>query len=356
LKMIAYALIAVVMTVISVLGHANMVAFSKLMVPTAGLMMLIGIFVFLPNFDPSYAGGDYALGSFWPTWALGAIIVAATTNSYGPYLGDWTRHIPEGTKAKKLMAVSWIGGFVGMGSAYVFGAYTAVSFANPTASYASELVANSPFWYLFPLLFIGIVAGTAQAVINIYSMGLDFSAMIPKLSRIQATVLLACVSTLLVYFGAIYSNVQDLVNASLGFLVVLGAPWVIINILGFVNRRGYYYPADLQVFNHRQTGGRYWFSNGLNHEAIWAWAIGAFTGLLFTNTGLFVGPGAKLVAEIDLGLIVSILVAGSIYLTMLYIKPESKDVYGPNGSFLSKKVSKMEYVLVNSDNQIKKKA
>lgn len=333
LKMIAYALVATVMTIIAVLGHANMVAFSKLMVPTSGLLMLVAIFVFWPNFDAGYAGGNYALGSFWPTWFIGMAVVAATTNSYGPYLGDWSRHISNKKYSeRKLFSVTWLGGFFGMGGAYMFGAYTAVTFTDPTASYASAIVANSPFWFLFALLFIGIVAGTAQAVINIYSMGLDFSAIFSRLTRVQATVLLSGVSTVLVYIGAIYSNVQSVINASLGFLVLLGAPWAIVNIIGYINRKGYYYAQDLQVFNRHEIGGRYWFTNGLNRQATLSWFLGAVAGLLFSNTGVFVGPGAKLFHEVDLGLFVSVLVAGGAYIISLYAMPEPLDAYGPNGA------------------------
>jgi purine-cytosine permease-like protein len=331
----AYAVVAIIMTIIAVLGHANMVAFQKMMVPTSGVLMLIGVFVFWPQFDAGYTGGDLALGSFWPTWILGAIVPAATTNSYGPYLGDWTRHISrERYSARRLVFVTWLGGFVGMGSAYVFGAYTAVTFANPTASYVPELVANSPYWYLFPILFIGLIAGTAQAVINIYSMGLDFSAIIAILSRIQATLILAGVTTILVYVGAVFGDLSSIVAASLGFLIVLASPWVIINIIGFINRKGYYYPDDLQVFNRGERGGRYWFTRGLNLRAVGAWAPASLVGFLFVNTGLYVGPWTALVGGADIGFLVSGALGGIVYVALLLIMPEPRDSFGPEGALL----------------------
>ncbi len=333
LKLIAYALVAVIMTIIAVLGHANMVALSKFMVPTAGLMMLVGIFVFLPNFDSSYAGGDYLFGSYWPTWTAGMLVVAATTASYGPYVGDWSRHISSiKFTQRKLFTVTWLGGFFGMGSAYMFAAYTAVTFASPLNPYATEIVANSPFWYLFPLLFIGLVAGTAQAVINIYSMGLDFSAIFSRLSRIQATILLAGFSTFLVYLGAINSNIINFINITLLYLVVLGTPWVVVNIIGYINRKGHYHPEDLQVFNRKQIGGKYWFTNGLNRQATISWFLGALAGFLFSNTPVYIAPGAKLLWEVDFGLFVSAIVSAAVYIALLYISPEPKDAFGPEGA------------------------
>lgn len=122
LQMVSYALVSLIMIVISVLGHANMVAFCKLMVPTSGVLMLVGIYAYWPQFDASFEPGTYALGSFWPTWLAGAIVCAATTQSYGPYCGDWTRHISvKKYSDKQIFAVTWLGGFIGMGGAYVWG-------------------------------------------------------------------------------------------------------------------------------------------------------------------------------------------------------------------------------------------
>lgn len=362
LQLIAYALVAIVMTYVSVLGHANMVAMTKWMIPTSGLLMVVAIFLLWPNFDPGYAGGNYALGSFWPTWFLGMISVAATIQSYGPYAGDWTRHIShEKFTDRRIFIITWLGGFIGMGGAFAFGAYTAVTFANPTDSYASEFVASVPFWYLIPLLYIALVPGTAQAVINIYSMGLDFSAIVVSLSRVQATIILSIVSTIMVYFGAIYQQLEVLVSSFLGILVIMGAPWVIINVIGFINRKGYYYPMHLQVFNQRKIGGRYWFRKGLNIQATTAWAISVIVGVFFLNTGWYIGPGAKLLGEADIGLFITTLVASVLYISFLYIFPEPKDAFGPKGAtFKCGKIHGHEsirkegapYTFVNKDGQI----
>lgn len=321
------------MTIIAVLGHANMVAFQKLMVPTAGLSMVVGVFVFWPQFDAGYAGGELALGSFWPTWITGATVVAATTQSWGPFLGDWARHIPyERYNTRAVVIVTWLSGFFAMGGVYVFGAYTAVAFDNPAASYVAELVANSPYWYLFPILFIGLVAGTAQAIINIYGMGLDFSAIIASLSRVQATLVLAVITTTLVYAGAIFSNLESIINALLGILIIVASPWIIINIVGYFNRKGYYYPDDLQVFNRGEQGGRYWFTRGVNIRAFAAWVLAVIVGLFFANTGFYVGSGVALVNGVDIGFLVSGVLGGFIYFVLLFIVPEPRDAFGPEGA------------------------
>jgi purine-cytosine permease-like protein len=333
LLILAYTLVAVVMTVIAVLGHANMVSFTKWMVPTAGSMMLLYVFVAAPNFDPGYAGGDYVLGSFWPTWILGMLACAGTVNSYGPYAGDWTRHIStKKYPPKHSVVAAWFGGFFGMGGAFMFGAYTAVTFKEPLNAYATEFANNVPFWFLFFALYLAFVPGTAQAVINIYNMGLDFSSVVPRLSRVRATIYLSIVSTLLVFVGAFYQQLSAIVSSYLAILIVLGAPWSIINLIGYFNNRGYYDPDSLQVYNRGQMGGRYWSSVGLNHRAVIAWLAAVVVGMLFVNTGWYVGPGAELFDGADMGFVVSTLVGAAVYIALLKWNPEPAYVFGPKGA------------------------
>lgn len=328
----AYLLVAIVMTLVAVLGHANMVSFTKWMVPTAGAIMLLYVFVASPNFDPNYSGSEYALGSFWPTWFLGMITCAGTINSYGPYVGDWSRHISiKRFPIKHTVTASWIGGFFGMGGAFMFGAYTAVTFKDPLNSYATEFTNNVPFWFLFFTLYLAFVPGTAQAVINIYNMGLDFSSIFPKLSRVRATIYLSIVSTVLVFVGAFYQELSLIVSSYIAILIVLGAPWSVINLIGYFNNRGYYDPEALQVFNRQQHGGIYWSKGGINPRAVMAWVLAVVIGMLFTNTGWYVGPGAAMLGGIDISFVVSILVGGIAYVLLLKFYPEPAYVFGPKG-------------------------
>lgn len=62
-----------------------------------------------------------------------------------------------------------------------------------------SLVAEAPLWYIPALIYLGLASGTAQAVINTYGTGLDTSAIIPKLNRVQATLLACGLATVLVY-------------------------------------------------------------------------------------------------------------------------------------------------------------
>jgi purine-cytosine permease-like protein len=334
---IGYGIITAIVVAIAVLGHANMLAVQKLMVPTVGLLMLIGVFVFAGDFDAGYRGGEYLLGSFWPTWVLAALAAGATVSSYGPFVGDWARYIsPARASDRSLLLATGAGGFFGLGIPILFGTYTASVFEDKTAAYVPGLIDASPTWYVFAIIVIGLVAGTAQGCINLYGTGLDMSSIVPRLSRVQATLTIGAVAFALVYLGTFVWSAIDSVSAFLALLAVIVTPWIVINVIGFVNRRGWYDHDDLQVFNRGERGGRYWFSGGYNVRAFAAWLPASIIGMLFSNTSFFTGPGADMLSGVDISFVVSGVLAGVLYATLLVLVPEPSTVFGGEGPGLGR--------------------
>lgn len=338
MRALGYGVIAGVITLIAVLGHASMLAVQKVMVPTVGVLMVIGFFAFLPDFDPGAVGGEYLLESFGATWALAAIVAFTTVSSYGPFVGDWARYIPPDRYSnRRLLAATGFGAFFGLGIPILFGTYTASVFSDPAVAYVPGLVETSPGWYVLGIMIIGLVAGTAQGVINMYGTGLDMSSIVPRLNRVQATLVVGAVAFALVYLGTFVWDAVDSVSAFLALLAVVVTPWIVINVIGFWNRRGWYDPDDLQVFNRGQRGGRYWFSAGLNWRALAAWLPASALGLLFANTTLYIGPLNGSSGDVDIGCIVSGVLAGIVYLALLIAFPEPRDVFGRDGAALGKR-------------------
>ena len=90
---VAYAVVAALMVTVALYGHATIVAMQKLVVPVVGALMVLGFVAFAGSVDVNAPGGDYALGGFWQTWTLSAVLFAAAPISYGPTIGDYTRRI-----------------------------------------------------------------------------------------------------------------------------------------------------------------------------------------------------------------------------------------------------------------------
>src|SRR5918997_2250159 len=234
------------------------------------------------------------------------IIVLSTVSSYGPYAGDWSRHISRRFSDREILKWMWLGGTFGMGVPIMWGAYrptggSATGVADADTPYVFGLVELAPGWYVPLLLYLALASGTAQAVINTYGTGLDTSSIIPKLSRIQATFVACVVATALVYAGYFWSGIIDSVSTALSLLACFSVSWIVAMIIGFVHRKGFYHQEDLQVFNRGKRGGRYWFHHGLNWRATGPWILGAAVGMLFTNTTWFLGPGSELIDGWDIG-------------------------------------------------------
>ena len=293
--------------------------------PVVGVLLLLGIPAFAGGFDAGHAGGDYVLGSFWSTWMLAVTVAAAGPLSYAPSLGDYTRRISRRRFSDRRVLLAAGGGiYLGLLVTTLFGAFTAVTFIDPGDSYVADLVAGAPGWYVLPILVIGLAGGVGQGVLNLYASGLDLEALVPRLKRVHTTLITSVAAIVLLYAGTFALDAVNSITAMTLVLNGLAAPWVVVNLIGFlVARRGRYDPNDLQAFNQGRRGGRYWFTGGWNLRALVAWAAGSAFGLLAVQTELYIGPLANVAGGVDLSLLGSGVVAGAVYLAALVIWPEN---------------------------------
>jgi purine-cytosine permease-like protein len=310
---IAYAAVAALMVTVALYGHATIVAMQKVVVPVVGVLMVLGFFAFAGAVDVNAPGGEYTLGGFWQTWALSAVLFAAAPISYGPTIGDYTRRLSSiRFSDKQICAALGIGMFIGVMLPSLFGAVTALSFANPTDSYLDDLVTASPSWFVWAIIVISVLGGLSQGVLCIYASGLDLEGLTPRLKRTQTTVITAAVAIVLLYLGVFVFDAVESVTAMTIALNAVLTPWVAILAIGALRTRGYD-PVDLQAFADGRRGGRYWFTAGWNVPAVAAWVAGATFGVLTVNTTLYVGPLADIAGGVDLSAVGSAAIAGLIY-------------------------------------------
>jgi purine-cytosine permease-like protein len=311
---IAYAVVAALMVAVALYGHATIVAMQKIVVPVVGTLMLLGFFAFAGSVDLGTPGGDYALGGFWQTWMLSAVLFAAAPISYGPTIGDYTRRLsPIRFSDKQICSALGVGMFIGVLIPSLFGAFTALTFVNPTDSYLDDLVTGSPAWFVVPIVVISLLGGLSQGVLCIYASGLDLEGLIPRLRRTQTTVITAAVAIVLLYVGVFVFDAVESVTAMTIVLNALITPWIAVLAIGAARTRSYD-TVDLQAFANNRRGGQYWFTGGWHVGAVAAWVAGGAFGLLAVNTTLYVGPLADLAGGVDLSTIGSAAIAGLIYL------------------------------------------
>ena len=311
---IGYTVIAIAVVVFAVLGYSWILKLSKYVSYLMGALVVLTIIGLWSAFDPTYPGDPevYALGSLWPTWFLTALTCgAAGPISYVTQTGDWSRYISESAhSAREIVKNTFVAMVVSLSIPTIFGAFVAVA-AFDEESFAGGFVAGSPSWLLIPLLLIGFIGSLGQGSINLYSMGLDMDAIVPKLSRLQSTVLVAGISTGLVFIGKFIYDAEAAVTNSVLFLTSLASSWIVISLYGYYKNKGNFDKAALQIFNKRETGGKYWFTGGWNLKATFSWIVGSVVGILGISTVDYVGPIAAALGDVDVsvpGAVISALV------------------------------------------------
>ncbi|GJJ17072.1 MULTISPECIES: purine-cytosine permease family protein [Mycolicibacterium] len=313
-RALGYAAVAALMVTIALYGHATIVAMQRIVVPVVGALLALGVLAFADTFQTASTTSEYALGGFWPTWTLSAVLFAAAPISYGPTIGDYTRRISARRYTDRSICTALaFGMFIGVLLPSLFGAFTAMSITDPTDSYLNDLVAAAPAWYVIPIVVISLLGGLSQGVLCIYASGLDLEGLAPRLKRTQTTIVTAAVAIALLYLGVFVFDAVESVTAMTVALNAVITPWVAILAIGALTTRSYD-PVDLQAFAHGIRGGRYWFTRGWNLPAVAAWAVGATFGVLAVNTTLYVGPLADVAGGVDVSTAGSAALAGLMYL------------------------------------------
>jgi len=330
LRIALYAVIGLIVIVVVVYGYQFMLLVNRVAVWLNTALMLIAVFAFSGTFHADFAGsGEYLLGSFWPTFVLAALIAMSNPISFGAFLGDWARYIPNGTSNGKL-ALATLGAQLMTLIPFIFGVATMTLVSG--GDYVVGLIGVSPVWYAYIIIVVAFIGGLSTGTTSLYGTGLDFSSVFPKLSRVQATIAIGSIAFIFIVVGRLFVDLLGAVNGFVGAIVVTTTPWMIIMAIGFWNRRGWYANEDLQVFNRGKTGGRYWFSNGINWRAMGPWIISAVLGLQFGYyPPVIVGVWSGVAGGIDLSLVVSIASAAVLYVLALIIFPEPAYAFGPKG-------------------------
>lgn len=347
---VIYAVLGALVIVVVVYGYQFMLLVNKVVVAANTVLMLLGIVAYASAFDFGYDPGpeSYALGTFWPTFVLSALIVMGNPISFGAFLGDWSRYIPRDTPAPKLLGATLTAQLATL-VPFLFGVATATIVAGE-ADYIFALVQASPLWYTLLLVVVAFLGGMSTGVTSLYGTGLDFSSVFPRLSRVQASLFIGTLSFVFILVGRLAFDLIASVNAFIGAIVICTTPWMVIMMIGYIVRRGHYSPQDVQVFNQGRVGGIYWFSAGVNWRGMAAWIPAAVTGLMFANyPPLIEGPFRNSASGVDISLPVTIGLAAAIYLLLLVLVPEPRHVYGPQGPRLVPAVDGVEPPPVTDD-------
>ncbi len=336
---IAYTAFAFAVLVVSIYGFRWMLLVNKIAVVAASAMFVVGFYAFYPTFDAHFAGAGLAWGEprFWTAFVGSALVVLANPISYGAFLGDWTRYLPRDTDRRRLIAATILAQVLTL-VPFLFGLVTTTIIAKRAPQYLAQvdytggLLAIAPPAFFLPLFLLAVISGMSTGTGALYGTGLDFSSVFPRFTRPQATLFIGSIASLVIFVGRFEFNLVDAITTFVSLIVVMTTPWMVIMIIGYFVRRGYYLPEAMQVFNRGQEGGPYWFYRGWNVAAMTAWMISSALALLMVDMpGHFVGWLGNVAGGVDISLLAALYLPALLYPALLYMFPEPRAVFGPLG-------------------------
>jgi purine-cytosine permease-like protein len=334
-----YAVFALCVLVICIYGFRLMLLVNKVAVVASSLLFVCGLMAFWGDFHANYPGAHlrWGLPGYNAAFVSSVLVVLANPISFGAFLGDWTRYLPRHASKPTLMGATLAAQLLTM-LPFLFGLITASIIAGrapaylAAADYTGGLISVAPSWFCAPLLALAVVSGMSTGTTSLYGTGLDFSSVLPRLSRPQATLLIGILASALVFAGRFYFSLFDSLSAFVSLIVVTTTPWMVIMMIGYVVRRGFYLPEAMQVFNRGQTGGPYWFAGGWNIAGMAAWVVSSALALMLVNIpGHFVGWLGDSVGGVDYSLLAALGLPALLFPLCLLLFPDPLAVYGPGG-------------------------
>lgn len=336
---LVYGLFAFLVLIICIYGFRFMLLVNKMAVIASSLMFLLGILAFDGAFNAQYNGSlQLGMPGFWGAFIGATLLAMSNPISFGAVLGDWSRYIPRHTSGLRIM-LAVIGAQLATLIPFIFGLSTASIVAIHAAKYIASndyvggLLAICPPWFFLPVCLIALIGGLATGTTALYGTGLDMSSIFPRLSRVQATILIGIISIFFIFIGRFAFNLVQSVSTFAILIVTCTVPWMVIMTIGLIVRRGVYHADDLQVFTRGLRGGCYWFHYGWNWRGIGAWIFSSLAGLCLVNIpGQFVGPFGRMAGGIDISLPVTLGLTTVLYLILLRIFPEPAAVFETPGT------------------------
>jgi purine-cytosine permease-like protein len=322
---IGMAIVAIVMSVLGLLGHATLIVSFKFVAITNVILMVVFILITHSHFHTHPVGTPYLLGSFWPTWLLGLTLGIVSPISYGVGVNDYARRIPENASPRNIFAALAGGMFAGNALAYLMGAWITLCFASVATPLVTGFVQLSPGWFLVPFIVLGFFGNIVGGGLDMYNATLDLHAILFKISRAANCLIIIVVTFIVTYFAVVVFNAVTTVTSFATVLSAVLGPWIAILIVRHFELRGRYNVLDLHAYASGEHGV-YWYWNGFGLRAVAVWAISTAIGLLWSSTTLYEGPLASMTDDIDLSFISAFIIGGvAYYVTGKMMSPSEAD-------------------------------
>ena len=316
---ISIVVVALVSLLLSLIGYKAIHFAAKwAMWPLAIAVVIVTVASLVHGgFDITMSG--FAPGPFFTAFGL----IATFLLTYAPYVSDYSRYLPESTKAKDAFNWTFAGAFLGTTWTMLLGVLLASQFdPNDTMASIGELFGGG--WVVAVILVVTAIAIGGNNALNLYGSMLNLITAATSFRKINASsavrVWMLLPTFLLGLLIALTASADFSANVGnfLSFLLLGFVPWGAINLIDyywvrkgeyrvqeFFNSRGVYY-------EDRAT----WTRFGVNWQAVTSYFVGVASAMPFVNNGWFQGPAAAALGDADLSWVPGLIVTGIVYLLL----------------------------------------
>jgi NCS1 family nucleobase:cation symporter-1 len=302
---------AVMSTVLAIYGYRHIHRFSHFAAVLSGVVFL-GLFVRIlvdPQTGTAFAHHAFAAAPF----ILGISLAASWQLTFGPYIADYSRYLPESTPKSATIGWTFLGSVAGGSLAMVLGALVAAiggkAFLGDQVGYLAHV--GGP---LSALVLLAVICGKLTGdTLSTYGGYMSVVTIVTSLTgektvRPRHRTLYICVisaAALAIALAATDTFLSTFTNFLL-FLLYFMTPWSAINLVDYYWVRRERYRIS-ELFNPRGTYGR------VNKGAFVAYVIGVAIQIPFMNSSLYVGPIANWMGGAEVAWVLGLIVAGGLY-------------------------------------------
>ncbi|WP_085528809.1 purine-cytosine permease family protein [Kocuria massiliensis] len=305
---------AVFSTVLAIAGYKWIHKFSHVASVLSGLVFVVLLVIILggPMRHDIAASNGFALAPF----ILGVSLSASWQLTFGPYIADYSRYLPESTTQRSTIGWTFAGSFLGASLAMTVGAFAAQlggeAFGEHQVGYLSGL-AGSFFWLVLLAVVVGKLTGNT---LSSYGGFMSLATIVTAIARHEVikpkarSVYVLIISVTAVVIALLASdNFVAVFTDFLLFLLYFMTPWSAINLVDYYLVRHKKY--DVAALFERN--GPY---GTINKGAFLAYALGVLIQIPFMNSELYVGPIANLFGGAEVAWIIGLVVSGGLYLIL----------------------------------------
>jgi nucleobase:cation symporter-1, NCS1 family len=304
--------IAVIALLLAIYGHDWLhLAFKWMLIVSLPLYLVLTFSIM----HGSAGGAAHAAGAFSLTAFATQFAAAASYNiTYAPYVSDYTRYLPRRTRPLSIIVAVFLGASISAIWLIAIGAWLATHLGATDgllSLYQSGNAIMKGFGTVIALA--SVAAMVATMGLNAYSgmltmvTAVDSFKSVPRTRKVRVFTLIALTLLWVVISLSLSGNAIDILSSALTIMLYLLCPWTAVNLIDyFFVRRGHY--AVTELFTPSGIYGA-WGKQGLI-----AYAVGFIASVpFFVLPGMFVGPVAQRLGQVDIAWLVGLSVAGGVY-------------------------------------------